>query len=205
MFAEKLKKMRKEKGISQKDLAENLNMSPSTIANSETGARVPDLNRLKDIADFFNISVDYLVSNKENNESNISNNVKYIKEFEMIPILGCIRAGVPVMSKENIIDYKKVPAEEVKNGQYFYLEVKGESMSGARIHEGDLLLVKKQPDVNNGDIAVVMIEDEQTVKRVYKSNSELILEPENPKFEPIVVKKKEVYIIGKVEKVEFTV
>lgn len=121
------------------------------------------------------------------------------KEIAIIPVLGHITAGQPILAEEHILGYEKVPASQVKGGQFFYLKVQGDSMSNAGIYEGDLVLVRKQPTINHKDIAVVMVNShDATVKRVYKANDHLVLQPENPDYEPIIVKNDSARIIGKV-------
>src|SRR5690606_39970820 len=93
----------------------------------------------------------------------------------------------------------------ITGGEYFYRRAEGDSMVGARIHDGDLLLIRKQPDVADGEIAAVLIDDEAMLKRVYRQNGLLVLQSENPNYPPIVVDPKNnprnIRIIGKLKKV----
>jgi len=121
-----------------------------------------------------------------------------------VPILGIIRAGEPIYAAQNIIGHRAIEPERVKNGEYFYLRVKGDSMAGSRVMEGDLVLVRCQEEVENGEIAVVMIDrDEATLKRVYRTNGQLILQPDNPRYQPLILDQGDVRIIGKVIEVVF--
>ena len=105
---------------------------------------------------------------------------------------------------ENILCFVETPEEQVKYGDYFYLQVKGDSMTGSRIYEGDLVLVRKQPEVENGEIAVVRTnESEATLKRVKYVDGTYVLYPDNPKYSPVIIKSDNAQIIGKVIKVEF--
>ncbi|MCF8002062.1 MAG: helix-turn-helix domain-containing protein [Halanaerobiales bacterium] len=116
-----------------------------------------------------------------------------------IPILSCITPDQPIFEEENIVGYKRIPSQEIKSGQYFYLKVKGDSMMGDGIYENDLVLVKKQDQIENGRIAVVMIEEGNAVlKKVYQTDKQLILQAENPNCDPVMAKSKDVNIIGKV-------
>lgn len=120
------------------------------------------------------------------------------KEVESIPVIGTISAGQPVLAEQNILFYKKVPADRVSNGQYFFLKVKGDSMINAGINEGDLVLIRRQSTVENNEIAVVMVNsDEATLKRVIKTNGSWVLQPENPNYENIIIKNDQARIIGK--------
>lgn len=121
-----------------------------------------------------------------------------------IPVLGTISAGLPLYAEQNIIEYVDVQANEVKGGEFFFLIVKGDSMIGSRIHPGDRVLVRKQEEVENGEIAVVMVgKEEATLKRVKYLEEAIILYPDNPKYQPQIYKDDEVKILGKVVKVEF--
>lgn len=127
-----------------------------------------------------------------------------VEAFVEIPIYGEIAAGRPALAEQNIIGYEKVPAGELNGGKYFYLIVKGDSMIGSRIYPGDKVLVREQPDVENGQIAVVIVNgDEATLKRVKYIEEAIILLPDNPVYEPQIYRADEVRIIGVVKKVEF--
>jgi len=117
-----------------------------------------------------------------------------------IPIIGRVRAGEPILAIENIEGYINLDRNLVSSGGVFLLRVQGDSMIGAHILDGDFALVKSQPSAENGEIVVALIEDEATIKRIFKKRDLIRLEPANPKMEPIVVKKgeKKVIIVGKV-------
>ena len=117
-----------------------------------------------------------------------------------IPIVGRVRAGEPILAIENIEGYLNLDRSLVSSGDVFLLRVEGDSMIDAHIQDGDFALVKPQPNAENGEIVVVLIEDEATVKRIFKKRDLIRLEPANPKMEPIVVKRgeKKVIIVGKV-------
>lgn len=144
-----------------------------------------------------------IVNEYTNQNINISDIMPVGKTIK-IPVLGKIPAGIPVEAIENIIDYVDVPENEVKNGSYFYLQVEGDSMIGSRIHDGDRVLVKRQKDIESGEIAVVRVNShDATLKRVKKADGQVILYPDNPAYEPIIIKEEGAEFIGKVIKVEF--
>ena len=96
-------------------------------------------------------------------------------------ILGTIAAGIPILAQEDIEGVEYVPKNFHAD---FCLRVKGDSMIGARILDGDIVYIRKQPDVENGEIAAVIIDNEDaTLKRVYKRNGIITLRPENPMYE----------------------
>jgi repressor LexA len=117
-----------------------------------------------------------------------------------VPIIGRVRAGEPILAIENIEGYLNLDRSLVSSGDVFLLRVEGDSMIDAHIQDGDFALVKSQPNAENGEIVVVLIEDEATIKRIFTKRDLIRLEPANPKMEPIVVKKgeKKVTIVGKV-------
>lgn len=117
-----------------------------------------------------------------------------------IPLIGTVAAGLPLLAEENIEDYLPISADMARTEGTFFLRVNGNSMTGAAILDGDLVLVRPQPFVEQGEIAVVRIGEEATVKRFFKFNSRIELHSENPDFEPIVYcdEDEDIRIVGKV-------
>lgn len=113
-----------------------------------------------------------------------------------IPVVGRVAAGTPILAEENIEETMTLPEEMVGSGELFILRVRGESMIQAGIMNDDYIVVHRQINANNGEIVVAMIDDEATVKRFYKENGHIRLQPENDAMEPIIVP--EVMILGKV-------
>ena len=118
------------------------------------------------------------------------------REVVNVPILGKVAAGEPLLAVENIENYFTIPVEFLPNNETFMLVIKGESMINAGIYDGDMILVEKKNSAVNGDIVVALVEDSATVKRFYKENDYIRLQPENDSMEPIIVKQCE--ILGKV-------
>ncbi|MDD4081255.1 MAG: transcriptional repressor LexA [Eubacteriales bacterium] len=115
----------------------------------------------------------------------------------LIPLMGPVAAGSPILAEESIDETLPVPDYLItKEGDYFALVVRGESMIDAGILNGDYLIVRKQPVASNGDIVVALLEDDATVKRFFKENGHFRLQPENAAMKPIIVK--ELTILGKV-------
>ncbi|MBE5921545.1 MAG: transcriptional repressor LexA [Lachnospiraceae bacterium] len=117
-------------------------------------------------------------------------------EVTNIPMVGHVAAGQPILALENIEGYFPVPMEFLPNQELFMMTVKGDSMINVGIFEGDLLIVASQQDARNGDIVVALVEDSVTVKRFYKENGHIRLQPENDYLEPIIVP--DCMILGKV-------
>ena len=118
------------------------------------------------------------------------------REVVNVPIVGHVAAGEPILATENIENYFPIPVEYMPNEETFMLKVKGESMINAGIFNGDNVLVKKQPNAENGDIVVALVDDSATVKTFYKEDVYYRLQPENDTMDPIIVK--ECSILGKV-------
>lgn len=118
------------------------------------------------------------------------------REVVNVPLIGQVAAGQPLLAVENITGYFLIPAEFIPKEEVFMLNVKGESMVNAGIYDGDQIIVKQQSTASNGEIVVALVDDSATVKRFYKENGHIRLQPENDFMEPIIVDSCE--IIGKV-------
>lgn len=103
-----------------------------------------------------------------------------------VPLVGDVAAGSPILAEENITDTISLPTDIVGDAPSFMLSVRGESMIEAGINDGDYVVVKEQPVANNGDIVVAIIDDGATVKRFYKEETYIRLQPENSSMEPII-------------------
>lgn len=202
-FSERLRQLRTECGISQQALANSLgDISKSSINMYERGEREPGLEMLEAIADFFNVDMDFLlgksnIPNKARAGAVLPDNIIPMPEMRKIPLIGCIACGAPILAEEHIEDYIDIPKHIHAD---FALTCKGDSMINARIFDGDIVYIRKQDTVENGEIAAVLIEDEATLKRVRLYDDHISLEPENPQYRPIVYWGEEmnsVHILGK--------
>ncbi|MDF9845462.1 MULTISPECIES: S24 family peptidase, partial [unclassified Paenibacillus] len=165
----------------------------------EHGEHKIDMDRLKEIAVALGVTVNQLTEGAYTylgEESAESENIS-------LPIVGKISCGNGRVAYESIEGYEVTPRSWINGGQYFYLRAKGDSMNGARIYDGDLLLIRQQEEVEDGEIAAVSIDDEAVLKKVYKQNNTLILQSTNPNYPPIVLTGEEtnIRIIGKLKKV----
>jgi len=173
-----IRNRRIEIGMSQEELAEKLGYkSRSTIAKIEAGVNDITQSKIIAFAQALNTTVGYLMGDTERNISELEKyGLKPIKT-KKFPMFGEIACGQPIYANE---DYETfIEASERINAD-FCLTAKGDSMINARIFDGDIVFIKEQPDVDNGEIAAVLIEDEVTLKRVYKYENRLELRPENP-------------------------
>ena len=195
----KIKELRKINKITQDKLSKSLKIARSTLAMYEIGKSEPDQATLIKIADYFGVSVDYVLGHDISEEEK---RIQAIGGFNVpdkyiIPVVGQVVAGKPVESPENIEGYVYI---EHKNAQdYFALRVSGDSMINAGILPGALLIVHKQNTANNGDIIVASIDGESTVKRYKENAGAVFLMPENSAYSPILITEKTAfYIFGKV-------
>jgi repressor LexA len=120
----------------------------------------------------------------------------YRRDTASVPILGQVAAGQPMLASESYDESLPISTAYFGEGKFFMLKVRGDSMIDAGIHQDDLVVVRQQSNANNGDIVVAMIDDEATVKRFFKENSHIRLQPENKNLEPILIK--DVSVLGKV-------
>ncbi|MBQ2684892.1 MAG: helix-turn-helix domain-containing protein [Erysipelotrichaceae bacterium] len=192
-FGKNFRYLRRTRKFSQDYIAEQFGYkSFTTIQKWEDGSAVPPYSVITRLADFFNVSVDELM----NTDLSLHFNTE-------IPVLGTVRGGSPILANQEYRGFEHVIPDDAAHGDCFYLEVVGDSMKDARILPGDLLYVHRQDYLNNGDIGVVLIDDEATVKTVYFKGDTMILQPANDAYEPIVLsardqEAKNVHVIGKV-------
>lgn len=195
----RIKKLREELGLSQDELAIKMGYkSRSSINKIENGTNDIPQSKVVAFAKALNTTVAYLMDWQEETESEkLPNNLIPINKVRYIPVLGRIACGEPLFADENVIDRIVLP-ENVSAD--FALLCKGDSMINAKIHDGDTVYICKQPIVENGEIAAVLINDEATLKKVYISDTYIKLVPANDNYEPFVYHKEEmndVKILGK--------
>lgn len=211
-FSDMLTYLRKREHLSQQDLANETGLKRSAISMYETGQREPDFETLEIFADFFNVNMDTLLGKSGQNSATSALPSDAIpidfSEYHRIPILGRISAGLPLYAEEHIEGYT---ITDLNGGaEYFALRVHGDSMNAAGINDGYLIIVRRQDEVEQGEIAVVMVGgDDATVKRFYSSETTVTLMPQstNPEHKPQMydLSKTAIHILGKVVKVEFLV
>jgi repressor LexA len=196
LFIEKLDKLMEEKGLNKSQLSKGSGVPYTTIVNFyEKGTDNIKLSTLRRLAEYFNVSLDYLVDDDVNDRKTPN------QEMITLPIVGAISCGNGTVVLEEIEGYEATPKEWLNGGEYFYLRAKGDSMTGARINNGDLLLIRKQVDVEDGEIAAVVINEQAVLKRVFKQDGALVLQSENSNYKPIIVQDGSVKIVGKLKKI----
>lgn len=193
MFPENLKRLRTEHNYTMDQLSDIYNkrfqgkMNKSTISRYENGLQEPLYTVVKNFAELFNVSIDEM-SGGMIQEIGVDiysfDNIMPIKTHK-IPLLGEIACGEPIYADEDRESYVEAGTDVRAD---FCLRAKGDSMINARILDGDIVFIRNQSNVENGEIAAVIIDDEATLKRVYynRANGILQLVAENPSFPPLV-------------------
>lgn len=186
-----IKELRIKKGLTQSQLAKLCDIHQTAVSQWEKGRTDPDKDSLKTLSEVFGVPVDTIMG-----LSSGGNKV-------IIPVLGYVKAGIPIEAVEEIIDYEEISPRLATTGDFFALKIKGNSME-PRICENDVVIVRKQNDVDSGDIAVVLVNSmDATVKKVIKKGTSISLVPFNPNYDVMIYTAEEVSqlpvnIIGKV-------
>lgn len=188
-FSERLKSLRSEKGWSQQRLADELNLSKSSVNMYERGEREPGFETMEAIADTFNVDMDYLYGRTDVkiaepiqfNADTVPPGFEPLPRMVKKPLIGDIACGEPITAEQNIADYVDVP-ESVHCD--FCLRCHGDSMVDAGIRDNDVVYIRCQPEVEDGEIAAVRIGGEATLKRVYYDGQSLTLMPANSSYRP---------------------
>ena len=202
----RIKELRKNQKITQEKMSKKIGVARSTLSMYEIEKSEPDNATLLKLADFFGVSVDYLLGRETSEEDK---KIQSIGGFDvpdkyLIPVVGKVVAGKPIESPEYIEGYVYIEKHPADN--YFALRVSGDSMINAGIVPGALLIVHKQNYADNGDIIVASIDGESTVKRYKESSGAVFLMPENSAYSPILITdKNEFYIFGKVVEIRINI
>lgn len=181
---QRMKARRKELGLSAETVAEKLDISPATVYRYEKGDidKIPG-DILQPLASILHTTPAYLMGWEEAPAAGpaIPSGFIPVPEMEKVPLVGSIACGQPILAEENVEEMVDAPAGRDVD---FCLLCKGDSMIDAGIHDGDIVYIRQQTDVENGEIAAVRIGDEATLKRVYKSAAGVMLAPANAAYTP---------------------
>lgn len=193
-----LKERRLELGLTMLQVAQEVGVSEATVSRWESG----------DIANMRRDKIAKLAKALKLRPSTVmgiddENTEKLHSEGIKIPVLGYVRAGVPISAVENILDWEEISSAMASQGEFFALSIKGDSME-PKISEGDIVIVRQQTSVDDGELAVVLINgNDATVKKFYKTDNGIKLISTNPKYDPFFFTPEEVdslpvQVIGKV-------
>lgn len=187
--------LRKRQGLTQQQLADKLNMSRSAIGMYETGKREPEIEVLEAFADFYNVDMNTLTG-RVPSPAPIPQGFQPMPPMDEVPLVGKIACGSPILAQQNVEGMVSVPTEWHAD---FTLVCDGDSMVPT-FQDGDLVAIRIQPEVENGEVAAVRIDNEATLKRVYLHDDYIELRPENASYPSIIRRKYEmndVHIEGK--------
>ncbi|MEE0970128.1 MAG: S24 family peptidase [Clostridia bacterium] len=187
ILSSRLKEALKNAKMSQADLAAATGIGKSSISTYLSGAYLPKQQNVSKMAKALGVSESWLIGKSDSIAMPLPNTIDNIFPIEVkrFPILGEIACGEPIFARE---DHESYITASGNIHADFCLVAKGDSMTGARICDGDVVFIKKQPIVDNGDIAAVIIGDEATLKRwyYYPEKKKLVLSAENSNYEPFV-------------------
>lgn len=187
-----IKEQMKRHGIDRNKLVNDLGLKYTTVSDWINGKTYPRIDKIELMANYFHVEKADLVERKPTNLHRPAGITK-------IPVLGQIACGDPITAEENIEEYRDAVADLLPSGNLFYLKAKGESMSPT-IPDGAYVLIREQPNVEDGEIAAALVDNdsEATLKRVKRQQGLVMLMPDNPEYNPIVLSKEYTgRIIGK--------
>ena len=189
-----IKKLRTERNLSQEELGSMLGVQRAAVQKWECGT-FKNLKRetIKKLSDIFNVPPSSFIDEDYTSYDNVIS----FPKMNRIPLVGTIACGTPILANENLDGEVTVP-EDINAD--FALRCKGDSMIDARIHNGDIVYIRQQPTVENGEIAAVLIDEEATLKRVYISDNTITLVACNSKYQPFVYtgeQLNQIHILGK--------
>lgn len=195
-----IKWLRERKNLTQEEVAERVGVTKATVSMWEKGD-IENMKRDKiaKLSEVFGISPLELLG------MDIPKNAIPIGDIVRIPVLGYIACGEPILADENVTEYREVFIKDLPKGNLFFLQAKGDSME-PKIPDGSYVMLRKQPDVENGEIAAVIVngDNEATLKRVRKLDDTILLEALNEKYAPYIINENNpARIIGKAVKVEY--
>ena len=186
-----IKTRREQLELTQQQVADYVGVSKSAVSRWESGdVANMGIDKLSKLSEVLSVSPLDIINETELTLKIVPNKNNTFP----IPLLGTIAAGQPILAEQNIEDYfnldKKIKAD-------FCLRIKGDSMINVNILDGDIVFIKRQEDLEDGQIGAVLVEDSATLKRFYKENGSVILQAENPAYKPLVISKGNVIILGK--------
>ncbi len=168
------------RGITAYRLSRDTGISPSSLSDWKRGRSAPKIDKLSIIADYFGVSLDSLIG-----EERIATHAAMLSEF-LVPVIGSIRAGLPIITEEELLGFELADLGGASPDDYFFLRISGDSMQNIGMIDGSLVLFRKQQYAEDGQIVACLVGGESaTVKRFSKRGRRIFLSPENPAYSPI--------------------
>lgn len=193
MFAKRFKQLRNEHGYTQKHIAKIMGLGQGIVSDWENGRKKPGRENMEFLADLFNVDYDY-ISGRSDVVRQYDYSIFREDKTKVIPLIGRIAAGKPILAEEDVEEYFRIDPRMKAD---FIIKVKGDSMVGACIFDGDFAFVRQQETLENSEIGAILIDGEATLKRFYKDDGIVTLVSENPKFKPMVFTNGDMRILGK--------
>lgn len=194
-FSKNLKYLREKKGLEQQELADMLNVGRSTISCWENDLRSPQMEYVLKLAQYFNVKDNFIFDDLSATEFDNASFVELEEEIIKIPIYGTIKAGIPIESQEDIIDYVEIPKSWTKGGKQFYgLKISGDSMF-PKYDENDIVIFEKNDDsslFNGKDVAIMINGTESTFKKILVNEQGIVLQPYNTAYDIMMFSKEDV-------------
>lgn len=179
-IASNIKRLRIDAGLSQAELGKIAGVTDKAVSTWEAGIKTPRMGAIEKMAAYFGVAKSAILD--DTYQPTIPPGFIPVPEMKKVPLVGRIACGTPILAQENIEDYVDVPKDRHVD---FCLTCSGDSMIDAGIDDGDTVYIRKQPDVENGEIAAVRIGDDATLKRVYKFPDRVVLQAENRAYPPM--------------------
>ena len=197
-MGDRIKQLRLAAGLTQEQLGRMVGVKKCAVSKWEKGI-VDNLSydRLSKLAEIFHVTCEFLKNGINREKEDYSEDVIILGETKPVPLYGPIACGQPILAANIIEGYVHLPKDTKAD---FALTCKGDSMINARIFDGDIVYIRKQDQVENGEIAAVRVDNEATLKRFYHYDNYIVLKPENPKYEDRMFWNEEmeqVHILGK--------
>ena len=215
---ERFEELLKDTGKTAYKVSKDTGISTATLTSWKQGKYTPKPDKLKLIADYFGVQIEYLIGESEYKTkeemfnawdaefktlSTQVNDMDVNKKGVKIPVLGRVAAGIPVEAIEDILDWEEITEDMAKTGKFFALQIKGDSMS-PKILEDDVVIVRQQSNADSGDIVIAIVNGyDGCCKKLIKNDVGITLQSLNPNYEPMVftsrdIVEKPVAILGKV-------
>lgn len=192
-----IKRLRTDAQLSQAELGKIAGVTDKAVSTWEAGIKTPRMGAVEKMAAYFGVPKSAILDDVYQSPAPVPPGFEPLPEMESVPLVGRIACGQPITAEENLEGYVSIPAAWHAT---FTLQCRGDSMEPT-IHDGDLVAIRKDVQVENGQIAAVRIDNEATLKRVYLSPGRMVLQPENTTYSPIILVGDElqtVHIEGKV-------
>lgn len=186
-IGKRIKQLRMRNNLSQAELGKIAGVTDKAVSTWEQDQKIPRMGAIEKMALYFGVTKSYIIDGVDDGtrdfEPTIPPGFEPLPKMVSVPRVGAIACGEPILAEQNIETYDKIPEDWHAD---FTLVCKGDSME-PRIKDGDIVAIRRQPEVETGEIAAVRIENEATLKRVYRYPDRLVLQPENLNFTPIVL------------------